>query len=63
MLHLCNDRYEQLLSIGVDEYVAADRVFDAYECAYLNKPTHCFDRRDRLFENQLRSIVYQHQAS
>lgn len=56
MLDSCEARYKQLVESGVDESVACDRVFDAYDCAIAQKETHCFDPRDRLFENRLRTI-------
>lgn len=59
MLTVCESRYRQLCADGVDEQVAADRVFDAYECAYNDTEQHCFDSKDRLLENQLRTIVHQ----
>ena len=52
----CEARYKQLVESGVDEDVACDRTFDAYECALELGERHCFDPRDRLFENKLRTI-------
>lgn len=56
MLDCCEARYVHLLEGGVDADVACDRVFDAYDCAIAQKEMHCFDPRDRLFENRLRTI-------
>lgn len=56
MLDSCEARYKQLVESGVDADVARDRVFDAYDCAFAQKETNCFDPRDRLFENRLRTI-------
>ena len=39
------------------EDVAADRVWDALNCALEKENMHCFDPRDRLFENQLRTVA------
>ena len=56
-IRLCSDRFEQLVSTGVDEDVALDRTWDCYEKAILQSHDHCFDQRDRLFESKLRTIV------
>lgn len=56
MLDCCESHYVHLLEEGVDSDVACDRVFDAYDCAFAQKGIHCFDPRDRLFENRLRTI-------
>lgn len=56
MLDACERRYRELTNGGCDEGVAADRTFDAYECALEDGDKHCFDSRDRLFENKLRTI-------
>ena len=36
--------------------VALDRTWDAYQCALAGSSTHCFDPRDRMLENKLRTI-------
>jgi hypothetical protein len=54
---LCEERYKALTDSGCDEDVAADRVWDALICAVEKPDTHCFDPRDRLFENRLRTVV------
>lgn len=56
MLKACEVRFAFLRQLGVEEGVARDRTWDAYECAYENKTSHCFDDRDHTFENQLRTI-------
>lgn len=54
---ICEERYQELLGDGCDEDVAADRVMDVLTCALERTGTHCFDTRDRLFENRLRTEV------
>lgn len=56
MLNACEERYKALIADGVDESIALDRVWDCYEAAYEDLDRHCFDPRDRLFENKLRTI-------
>lgn len=56
MMELCEGRYQQLISGGCDSDVAADRTFDALRAA-LGEVPQCFDKRDRLFENKLRSVA------
>ena len=56
MERLCEDRYQQLIQGGCDPDVAADRTFDALRAA-LGEVQQCFDKRDRLFENKLRSVA------
>lgn len=56
MLDACEAQYIHLVKDGVSEDVACDRVFDAYDCAFAQKETRCFDPRDRLFESKLRTI-------
>jgi len=56
MLTACNDRFNQLMADGCAEGVALDRTWDAYVCAFDQSDAHCFDPRDRLFENKLRTI-------
>ena len=53
----CESRYQELIDGGCVDDVAADRVFDALECALEKEDMHCFDPRDRLFENKLRTIA------
>lgn len=60
MERLCEDRYQQLISGGCDPDVAADRTFDAL-MASLGEVPQCFDKRDRLFENKLRSVAERNQ--
>mgnify|MGYP000034327153 FL=1 len=56
MERLCEGRYQQLIQDGCDQDVAADRTFDAFR-ASLGEVPQCFDKRDRLFENKLRSVA------
>lgn len=56
MLDACEARYKALVESGVSADVACDRTFDAYECAFELGERHCFDPRDQLFENRLRTI-------
>jgi len=56
MLRACDAHFNQLISGGCVEDVALDRTWDAYSCAFAQSETHCFDPRDRLFENKLRTI-------
>ena len=60
MERLCEDRYQQLIHGGCDQDVAADRTFDALRAA-LGEVPQCFDNRDRLFENKLRSVAERNQ--
>ena len=54
---LCEDRYQELINGGCDEDVAADRVWDVLTCALERGSQHCFDPRDSLFENKLRTAA------
>lgn len=56
MLAACDERYGHLIADGVSEDVALDRIWDCYETVWLGLERHCFDKRDRLFENRLRTI-------
>lgn len=54
----CDDYFGQLLIDGCDKEVAFDRTYDAFASALDDDPErHCFDKRDRLFENRLRTII------
>ena len=55
LLTKCETRFFQLAQSGVSEDVARDRVFDAYDHAFSDSTEHCFDKRDRVFENLLRT--------
>jgi xanthine/CO dehydrogenase XdhC/CoxF family maturation factor len=57
LIVVCEDRYQQLIKGGCTEDVACDRVFDTLECVLEREGQHCFDPRDRLFENKLRTIA------
>jgi hypothetical protein len=56
MLHMCSERVSELVACGVDERVALDRTWDAYEQAINHSDKGCFDTRDRMFENRLRAV-------
>lgn len=56
MIRACIDYHERLITDGCAEDVARDRTWDAYVCALTQSSTHCYDPRDRLFENKLRTI-------
>ena len=56
MLRACTDHYQRLMAGGCAEPVALDRTWDAYCCALMLTPAHCYDPRDRLFESKLRNI-------
>jgi hypothetical protein len=57
VMELCEARYKELLDGGCVEDVAADRVWDALNCALEKEDTHCFDPRDRVFESRLRAVA------
>ena len=61
MLRACTAHYERLMAEGVVQPVALDRTWDAFVCAFEERPSHCFDPRDRLFENQLRTLLYRYE--
>lgn len=56
----CCAHYRRLVDDGCDESVAADRTFDAWACAFADD-SHCFDKRDRLFESKVRTIFQEEQ--
>lgn len=56
MIRACTDHMNQLIADGCMSDVAVDRTWDVYVCALTQSTTHCFDPRDRLFENKLRTI-------
>lgn len=56
MIRACTDHFTKLIADGCAEDVALDRTWDAYRCALTQSKDHCFDPRDRLFENKLRTI-------
>lgn len=56
MVRACTDHMEKLIADGCAGDVAVDRTWDAYQCALTHSATHCYDPRDRLFENKLRTI-------
>ena len=56
MVRECTKHYERLIAAGCAEDVALDRTWDAYQCALAGSSNHCFDPRDRMLENKLRTI-------
>lgn len=54
---LCEDRYKTLLASGCADDVAADRIWDALNCAIDKTDMHCYDPRDSLFEEKLRQVA------
>lgn len=63
LIAVCEDHYQRLLGEGCDEDVAADRTFDTLTCVLEKDNQHCFDPRDKLFENKLRTIVQKGNAA
>ena len=57
LISLCEQEYERLTDGGCAEDVAADRIWDALNCALERQEQHCFDPRDSLFESGLRMIA------
>lgn len=57
LAELCEHHYQSLITGGCIEDVAADRVWDALNCALEKPDTHCFDPCDRLFENKVRTVA------
>lgn len=53
----CSDHYNRLIEGGCDKEVALDRTMDVLEVAVEYPERHCIDKRDRLFENKLRTII------
>lgn len=56
MVWRCDEYWRDLLDEGCDNDVALDRTFDAMRAA-LGEVEHAYDNRDRLFENELRTIA------
>lgn len=54
----CTAYSNSLIEDGCEKGVAYDRTMDALKAAVRNDERHCFDTRDRLFENRLRTIIY-----
>lgn len=57
MLSECSAYMVGLIDQGAAEAVAVDRTWDAFSHAITSSTERCFDRRDRLFENRLRTIA------
>lgn len=60
MVERCDEYWLELVSEGCDSDIALDRTFDAMRAA-LGEVEHAFDKRDRLFENELRTIAAERQ--
>lgn len=56
MVGRCDEYWRALLDEGCDNDVALDRAFDALRAAF-GEVEHAYDDRDRLFENELRTIA------
>lgn len=56
MVWRCDEYWRDLLKEGCDNDVALDRTFDALRAA-LGETEHAFDSREKLFENELRTIA------
>jgi len=63
LIDVCEEHYLHLIRDGCDEDVAADRTFDTLTCVLEKDNQHCFDPRDKLFENKLRTIVQKGNAA
>lgn len=57
LMKVCEENYKKLIDEGCGEDIACDRTFDTIECVLERENQHCFDPRDRLFENKLRTIA------
>jgi hypothetical protein len=57
MLRECDAYMVELVDQGAAEAVAVDRTWDAFSHAITSSTERCFDKRDRLFENRLRTIA------
>lgn len=56
----CENWYQQLLAEGVDESVAADRVWDAMQCGLGQIKGNCFDKRDYPLQQTIEEIINAH---
>lgn len=57
LLHECDKRLIELELDGVEQSVARDRTFDAFQCLFSSDESmHTYDKRDRLFERHLRDV-------
>ena len=63
LLAVCEEHYKHLINDGCSEDVAADRTYDTLTCVLEKDNQHCFDPRDKLFENKLRTIVQKGNAA
>lgn len=62
LMDVCESHFQQLVYDGCSEDIACDRTYDTLVCV-LDTDQHCFDPRDRLFENNLRTIVQKGKAT
>lgn len=53
----CESWYQQLVDSGVDEGVAADRVWDAMRCGIGEIEGRCFDKRDYPLQQTIEGIM------
>lgn len=58
----CTRYSQQLIRSGCEQDVAYDRTMDALDAAVTGGDRHCFDTRDRIFENRLRTIIEREEA-
>ena len=63
LIATCEEHYQRLISDGCSEDVAADRTYDTLQCVLERDDQHCFDPRDKLLENKLRTIVQKGRAA
>lgn len=56
-MDVCEEKYASLVNGGCTEDIACDRVFDTLQIVLEKSDMHCFDPRDRMFENKLRTVV------
>ncbi len=56
LLRAAESRFVHLVSNGVDEDVARDRVWDCYERAFGENDLPLSDQRDKVFNSKLQAI-------
>ena len=56
LLRAAESRFVHLVSNGVDEDVARDRVWDCYERAFGENDLPLSDKRDKVFNSKLQAI-------
>lgn len=57
LTEVCEANYQRLIDEGCSEDIACDRTWDTLQCVLERENQHCFDPRDKLFENKLRTIA------